>query len=311
MVKRRSILIIIILGLTLAISHLTFAKNAGCPITEVGCDEEAQTQVFFPVISTSCHQGVTGRGAGIAFRSSTTPEMLADLGVSWGYSWNLHEDWQTVFPCIENIPMNWCASEPFWDKWVSRVPEDYEGPILFINEWQHHEQCNAPLEVMVEIYGRMVARHSAEQIVFGNFADSEYRPPYEWGRFDDLYYGIIGANLPFKPLAIGLHDYRCHTGNTQPSEQINSLLAHLGELGIDRPDLELWITEYGCTSDHWLNIYTRYYEQHPKITRWAHFGVCMPPSYFIGTTLFEVVETGPVVCNGISQQGKIFSGIID
>jgi hypothetical protein len=255
---------------------------------------------YFPIVATSCqYQGYPGRGASTNFNHEfVTQNTLEELGLAWEYTHGLREYAPDRFDCIETIPMIWCASEGYWTRWLNFVAEDYDGPILLYNEWRWRDQCQAPLEDMVEIYGRLVERHSPEQIVYGNFAHTQFFDE-DMADFDELYYAIIDAGYPFAPQAVGIHDYTC----TDATIQVEGTLAHLEQLGIEA---DLWVTEYGCITVEKAAEYSRYYEQHPKVKRWAWFDVCAPPELF-QTTLVEDI----LMCSSLNERGIAFSAIID
>lgn len=301
---------LIVLAATLLIAAFVPRYRLGEDRTAAS-DAEQHT-LWLPIAVKGCPQAEVVQGRGITTNysagvRSVYPDGTAMLGTSWQYNHGVGRRWDRQFSCLgEAVPMLWCATPELWHNFVQRVPEDYTGPILLYNEIDRPDQCTATMSDLVLYYQKMINRHSPQQIVWGNVSQIDYYTG--WLVLTQFYSAIIEAGLPFDPLGVHMHEY-CYSGH--PRDQFDSLIDLLDGWGVNHPELEIWVSEYGCAQAGGVAQMSRYYEQQPKITRWAYFAPCQPPE--MGTGLFDVVEwvpgqNGSLRCGKINDRGLAFAG---
>jgi hypothetical protein len=203
-----------------------------------------------------------------------------DLGIAWAHSWNT---WTGQRDGIDLVPMLWgwvggkspSDKTNYWKQFQQRVPLDYAGHVLFVNEPERHDQSNltpaqavALFEAAVGLYEQ--ARWSSPQIGIWDergwpWLESWWRQLPEWAR----------ERVDFWAVHLYKNDIKEHKAF------VEAWAGYLRQF----KDVPIWMTEWGIQEraheDGGMKAVQQlaaFYDSHPSVARHAYFSNWLPES---------------------------------
>lgn len=206
-------------------------------------------------------------------------------GAGWFYCWS---PLPQVEPPdgVEFVPMLWNASQEMWTMLINNYDPGYTGWIMGPNEPNHPKQANmSPVEAAI-CWNQLKERYPLAKLVSPACWD---RPIFnkkssKWEQQGDHWLSAwmheywLRYNCMPNPDAYGIHHY----SDIEPARAVQRFYDEWLLKNDDRPEVELWLTEFAIPDEQWRNVLDNDLAKHvrkeintlkkiPRFTRYAWF----------------------------------------
>lgn len=268
---------------------------------------------FVTVPKPDCGSSVRGASLGNIREGVNTEAHLIDKYCMMYVSSFDPEDRSDLWPNMTLIPYFWCDSrngrnmrEWFSEQWTAQ--EMNNRLALFINEWGHTGQCNAPASQVVSDFNWLVTNYPGIRLIVGNMQGLDGLN--NWSDSAALFdaFSNAGIDLCQHP-NVAAFSYHNYTG-TPPPQLHQSWRSFLSSRGCPS-GVKTAVTEWGVNDPALAEAYVTYLDAQPDIILHQFFNPCQGPISPAGRTHFGLFATEHEFTGASSGWSKVINCYAD
>lgn len=258
------------------------------------------------------------QGFALAWLGVHTQEHLDKLCAKVWYSYS--PDKQTNrYDDIHHIPFFWChkvqegstKGKLYRDWFAEEYPTDYDGMLLFYNEWKHTNQCVATSSQLVSDFTWVKENYPNVKLIVGN--TEGYDGGTYFLKLQEIHNLIVGAGFDWcdDVFATSYHDYYWEGDPALFYGRLSTLLDSWG-----CTEQQIIVSEWGADNQQDIVSHLDFYTNEERVLYQFYFAPCQDEWAGVPLNLYdvEIIPDEPynkLICEQtFTEMGEAYSNYI-